>query len=111
MDESIETAIAEEVNIEGLGEFSDFDPHSDTSLWPEGGGVYVFYDISHRPIYVGQSGNIQRRLKGLLGGYSKALVVYETNRSICIIYSSGRYTPAKTAGKSHDLYSSNLMQS
>jgi transcriptional regulator with XRE-family HTH domain len=68
LDESIETAIAEEVNIEGLGEFSDFDPHSDTSLWPEGGGVYVFYDISHRPIYVGQSGNIQKRLKGYLEG-------------------------------------------
>jgi len=68
LDESIETAIAEEVNIEGLGEFSDFDPHSDTNLWPEGGGVYVFYDISQRPIYVGQSGNIQRRLKDYLEG-------------------------------------------
>jgi transcriptional regulator with XRE-family HTH domain len=68
LDESIEISIAEEVNIEGLGEFSDFDPHSDTNLWPEGGGVYVFYDISHRPIYVGQSGNIQRRLKDYLEG-------------------------------------------
>ena len=56
-------AIMEEINIEGLGEFSDFDPHSDSDLWPEGGGVYVFYDISQRPVYVGQSVNVKRRLK------------------------------------------------
>ena len=68
LDESIENAITEEVTIDGLGEFSDFDPHSDTTLWPEGGGVYVFYDISQRPIYVGQSGDIQRRLKDYIEG-------------------------------------------
>ena len=42
---------------------SDFDPHSDSNLWPDGAGVYVFCDISQRPIYVGQSVNVRRRLK------------------------------------------------
>jgi len=55
-------AILEEINIEGLGEFSDFDPHGDSNQWPEGAGVYVFYDISQRPVYVGQSANVRRRL-------------------------------------------------
>ena len=68
LDESIENAITEEVTIDGLGEFSDFDPHSDQTLWPEGGGVYVFYDISQRPIYVGQSGDVRQRLKGYIEG-------------------------------------------
>jgi len=58
--------IAEEVReageIEGLGDFEDFDPH-DEDDWPQGPGIYVFYDISNRPIYVGQSGDIARRLR------------------------------------------------
>jgi transcriptional regulator with XRE-family HTH domain len=64
----ISDAIMDEINIEGLGEFSDFDPHSESSLWPDGAGVYVFYDISQRPVYVGQSGNVRRRLKGYTEG-------------------------------------------
>ncbi len=31
---------------------------------PEDAGVYVFYDISDRPIYVGQSKNIRARISG-----------------------------------------------
>lgn len=48
--------------IPGLGEFSDFDPHDSGNL-PEVAGVYVFYDISQRPIYVGQASNIKLRLR------------------------------------------------
>lgn len=37
-----------------LGEFSQFDPH-DESQWPVEPGVYVLYDVSDRPIYIGKS--------------------------------------------------------
>lgn len=49
--------------IEGLGNLVDFDPHDDGSL-PEGPGVYVFYDISDRPVYVGESGDMRSRIRG-----------------------------------------------
>lgn len=49
--------------IEGVGEFQDFDPH-DNSDWPTEPGVYVFYDISERPVYVGMANNIASRIKG-----------------------------------------------
>jgi transcriptional regulator with XRE-family HTH domain len=48
--------------IKGVGEFLDFDPH-DVSEWPSEPGVYVFYDITKRPIYVGQGNNIAQRTK------------------------------------------------
>lgn len=41
--------------IIGLGELIDFDPH-DRQNWPACAGVYVLYDISQRPIYVGKAG-------------------------------------------------------
>jgi transcriptional regulator with XRE-family HTH domain len=47
--------------VQDVGEFVDFDPHDETDL-PEVAGVYVFYDISERPIYVGQSQNIRDRI-------------------------------------------------
>ena len=53
--------ISEEAKVEGLGEFTDFDPHSPDEL-PSGPGVYVFYDLSKRPIYVGESQNMRRRI-------------------------------------------------
>ena len=43
-------------------EFFEFDPHN-PSDWPEGAGIYVLYDISERPIYVGQGSSIKRRIK------------------------------------------------
>ena len=49
--------------VEGIGEFQDFDPH-DEEGWPEEPGVYVFYDISDRPVYVGMAGDISDRIKG-----------------------------------------------
>ena len=48
--------------IEGLGELSDFDPYVISDL-PTIPGVYVLYDISDRAIYVGESGNIKKRIK------------------------------------------------
>jgi transcriptional regulator with XRE-family HTH domain len=55
-------ATQEAANIEGLGSLVDFDPYDEDSL-PAVAGVYMFYDISDRPIYVGQSGNIRQRIR------------------------------------------------
>ena len=57
-----EEEVREASEIRGLGNFEDFDPH-DANDWPDGGGVYVFYDVSDRPIYVGQSKNVKTRLR------------------------------------------------
>lgn len=47
--------------VEHVGEFVDFDPHDENDV-PDSPGIYVFYDISERPIYVGQSQNIRGRI-------------------------------------------------
>src|ERR1017187_6477803 len=57
-----EQQVKEASEIKGLGEFVDFDPYDVKNL-PDIAGVYVFYDISQRPIYVGQGGSIARRIK------------------------------------------------
>lgn len=49
--------------VDGVGEFQDFDPH-DSEDWPDDPGVYVFYDISDRPVYVGMASAIAERIKG-----------------------------------------------
>jgi transcriptional regulator with XRE-family HTH domain len=54
--------IRDEATVEGVGEFFEFDPHSRDD-WPEVPGVYVLYDISERPIYVGQGSSIRRRIQ------------------------------------------------
>ena len=54
--------IHEDAKIEGLGELVDFDPHVDDDL-PALPGIYVLYDISERPIYVGQGGDIKNRIR------------------------------------------------
>jgi transcriptional regulator with XRE-family HTH domain len=56
-------AVQHEAEIGGVGQFVDFDPH-DESDFPSEPGVYVFYDISDRPVYVGQSGDIRKRIRG-----------------------------------------------
>ncbi len=48
--------------IEGVGKMKDFDPHSDDQF-PTSPGIYVLYDVSDRPIYIGKSSNIRRRLR------------------------------------------------
>jgi len=54
--------ISEESTIQGVGELVDFDPHDPNDL-PSVPGIYVLYDISERPIYVGQGGDIKVRLR------------------------------------------------
>jgi transcriptional regulator with XRE-family HTH domain len=46
----------------GIGELIDFDPYDEGQI-PQKAGIYVFYDISQRPIYVGQGINIADRIK------------------------------------------------
>jgi transcriptional regulator with XRE-family HTH domain len=52
----------EAAEVEGVGQFIDFDPHEVASR-PRDPGIYVFYDVSDRPIYVGESDSISRRIR------------------------------------------------
>ena len=52
----------EEATIEGVGEWFDFDPNSEAD-WPNVAGIYVLYDVSDRPVYVGQGMKIAMRLR------------------------------------------------
>lgn len=54
--------LAQEAEVQGLGALEDFDPHLDSDR-PSDSGVYVLYDISERPIYVGEGGNVRKRIK------------------------------------------------
>ncbi len=60
--EQVVTETVESQNVVGLGPLTDFQPH-DTKEWPTCAGVYVLYDVSQRPIYVGKGDNIGKRLK------------------------------------------------
>jgi transcriptional regulator with XRE-family HTH domain len=53
---------AEEATVGKIGKLIDFDPYSETDR-PTCAGIYVLYDISERPIYVGQGSNISRRIR------------------------------------------------
>lgn len=48
------TETENEQEITGLGSLIDFDPYSKQE-WPQCCGVYVLYDVSQRPIYVGKA--------------------------------------------------------
>jgi transcriptional regulator with XRE-family HTH domain len=58
--EAVAQEAEEAATIIGLGELRDFDPYE--ADLPDATGVYVFYDISDRPIYVG------RATKGTIAG-------------------------------------------
>ena len=66
----LETAVPAQViaetiesqEVAGLGPLTDFQPH-ETKDWPGCAGVYVLYDVSQRPIYVGKGERISSRLK------------------------------------------------
>lgn len=60
--QSVEAEILRNFEIPGLGEFQDFVPH-DKDQWPRAAGIYVLYDISDRPIYVGQGNVVHSRLR------------------------------------------------
>lgn len=53
---------AEDAEIKGLGSLEGFDPHDDDER-PSEPGIYVLYDISERPVYVGEGKNIRTRIK------------------------------------------------
>lgn len=53
---------AKEQDIVGVGTLESFDPYDKGGL-PSVPGVYVFYDITERPIYIGKSDNIGRRIR------------------------------------------------
>ncbi len=53
----------QDAEVAGIGQMQSFDPYSDEDL-PEGPGVYVFYDITERPVYVGKSTtNVRSRIR------------------------------------------------
>ncbi len=54
--------VAEGAEVKGLGQLEDFDPHLDVER-PADAGIYVLYDISERPIYVGEGKNVKRRIR------------------------------------------------
>jgi transcriptional regulator with XRE-family HTH domain len=56
-------AASQESKIEGIGELVDFEPHDEEDL-PDEPGVYIFYDVTERPTYIGESGNIRNRIRG-----------------------------------------------
>jgi transcriptional regulator with XRE-family HTH domain len=58
----VTSAAAEAQSIEGLGALMDFDP-MDVKNLPECPGVYVFYDVSDRPVYVGKAEKISTRVR------------------------------------------------
>jgi excinuclease UvrABC nuclease subunit len=45
-----------------MGSLEDFDPHDDEDL-PTEPGIYVLYDISQRPVYVGEGKNVRKRIR------------------------------------------------
>ncbi len=50
-----------QADVAGIGELIDFNPYDQKEL-PNKPGVYVLYDISQRPIYVGKASKIVVRL-------------------------------------------------
>ncbi len=58
----LERELTEKSTVEGY-RWTDFSPY-DLQTIPESGGVYVFYDITDRPVYVGKSrSNVRRRVR------------------------------------------------
>ncbi len=62
MPEDAVQEVSEEATVEGLGALEDFDPHSPEER-PSLPGIYVLYDISERPIYVGEGENVKKRIR------------------------------------------------
>jgi hypothetical protein len=62
-EQEFEEEVRKASTVEGVGEFQDFDPH-DSADWPNESGIYVFYDISERPVYVGMASDIADRIRG-----------------------------------------------
>lgn len=54
--------LSDDAKITGLGVLEDFDPYADDER-PAESGIYVLYDISQRPIYVGEGANVRARIR------------------------------------------------
>jgi len=61
IDEDALGATSETVVVDDVGELIDFNPHNYADL-PATPGIYVLYDVSERPIYVGQASDIRSRI-------------------------------------------------
>jgi transcriptional regulator with XRE-family HTH domain len=59
---AISVELAADAKIPGIGDLLDFDPYDSTDV-PQEGGVYVLYDLTNRPVYVGEGGSIAARIK------------------------------------------------
>ncbi len=59
--DDVQQEAADSQSIEGLGPLTDFDPHDEDDR-PSRPGVYVFYDVSERPVYVGKAASIAKRV-------------------------------------------------
>lgn len=55
--------IEQKASVVGVGDLKDIGDPFDVDELDGVPGVYVLYDVSERPVYVGKSKNIQRRLK------------------------------------------------
>lgn len=60
--DDVKQEVSEQSEIEGLGQLVDFNPFADDEI-PECAGVYVFYDVSERPVYVGKGKRICDRVR------------------------------------------------
>ena len=58
----VQKEAADEQKVPGVGTLQNFDPHKPDQL-PKLPGVYVFYDVSDRPVYIGKADNIAARVK------------------------------------------------
>jgi transcriptional regulator with XRE-family HTH domain len=54
--------LEQESSVEGMGSLEDFDPYDDSER-PAEPGIYMLYDISQRPIYVGEGSNVKIRIR------------------------------------------------
>jgi len=70
-DIGVELSKQADLKVEGLGAFTNFDPHDEDNL-PSVAGVYVLYDVSDRPVYVGRAQDIGKRIRdGHTGHWDK----------------------------------------
>lgn len=72
----LEEEWSDEVEV-GIGPFIEFNPYAEEEL-PDEPGIYVLYDISERPIYVGKAQNIRSRIKDHDRGFYFKKPIVET---------------------------------
>jgi len=62
----VKSEISEETEVGGLGEYFGPFPTKDleTNVANDTPGIYVFYDILKRPVYVGQTSDLKSRIRG-----------------------------------------------